>query len=105
MKYLGDNDHSISLFEAADLTTRFRENLPVFDYTIAEFFGKSALENLLSQDSCVGIRVYYGLDAEMKRRLVIVGVDDEGNDLYKDNLMEGGALCPPVCSEVNPLNT
>jgi hypothetical protein len=105
MNYTGNENHDISLNEAADLTQRFRENLPIIDHTIAEYFGKSALEELLDQNGCVGIRIYYGIDIEMKKRLVIVGVNNEGNDLYEGNLMEVGQPCPPICSESNLLNS
>lgn len=105
MNYTGNENHDISLKEAAVLTQRFRENLPVIDNTIAEYFGKSALENVLAQNGCVGIRIYYGIDLNNIKRLVITGVDYNGNDLYEGNLMEAGTICPPVCSNNNPLNT
>ena len=105
MNFTGNENHEISLNEAAEMTQRFRDNLPVIDNTIAEYFGKSALEDLLSQQDCIGIRVYYGIDSDMKKRLVIVGVNDEGNDLYNGNLMEVGGICPPNCSASNPLNS
>jgi len=103
--FTGNENHEISLNEAAEMTQRFRDNLPVIDYTIAEYFGKSALEDLLNQQDCIGIRVYYGIDSDMKKHLVIVGVNDEGNDLYEGNLMELSINCPPICSTSNPLNS
>jgi hypothetical protein len=105
MIFTGNENHEISLNEAAELTQRFRDNLPVIDNTIAEYFGKSALEDVLSQQDCVGIRVYYGIDSEMKKHLVIVGVNSDGNDLYEGALMEMTIPCPPVCSTSNPLNS
>lgn len=105
MNYTGNENHEISLNEAAELTQRFRDNLPVIDNTIAEYFGRSALEDLLSQNSCVGIRIYYGIDSSTKKRLVIVGVNSEGNDLFEGNLLEHGGICPLYCSENNPLNS
>jgi hypothetical protein len=105
MNYTGNENHEISLNDAADLTQRFRDNLPVIDNTIAEYFSKSALENLLNQQNCVGIRVYYGIDSDMKKHLVIVGVNSDGNDLYEGDLMELGRECPPYCPDTNPLNS
>ena len=105
MNFTGNENHEISLNEAAELTQRFRDNLPVIDNTIAEYFGKSALEDLLSQQDCIGIRVYYGIDSDMKKHLVIVGVNEEGNDLYNGALMELGKPCPPICPDSNPLNS
>ncbi len=105
MNYTGNENHEISLNEAAELTQRFRDNLPVIDDTIAEYFGKSALEDLLSQYGCIGIRIYYGIDSDMKKHLVMVGVNEDGNDLYDGALMERGTICPPYCSTENPLNS
>lgn len=105
MNFTGNENHEISLNEAAELTQRFRDNMPVIDNTIAEYFGKSALEDLLSQQDCIGIRVYYGIDSDMNKKLVIVGVNSDGNDLYEGALMEKGTICPPYCPSSNPLNS
>ncbi len=105
MNYTGNENHEISLNEAAELTQRFRDRLPVIDNTIGEYFGRTAMEDLLSQQGCVGIRIYYGIDANDIKKLVIVGVDNNGNDLYDGELMEAGTTCPPLCSTSNPLNS
>jgi hypothetical protein len=105
MNYTGNENHDIRLEDAAELTKRFRDNLPVIDDTIAEYFGKSALQELLDQSGCIGIRVYYGIDVNNTKRLVITGVDNNGDDLCEGNLMEAGTICPPICSNNNPLNS
>ena len=71
------------------------------------FFGRDAISALLSQDTCVGIRYYYGLDESDVQVLVLVGTDGDGNDLVgQDNLcMEVSIPCPDVCGNDNVLNS
>lgn len=105
MKFTGDENHEISLEDASRLTANYRETLTSATEATAEAFGKSSIESLLAQTNCVGMRVYYGIDASNNKRLVLVGVDAEGNDLYEGELMENGTICPPCCSTSNPLNS
>ena len=50
----------------------------------AEAFNKPAILSILKDPRCVGIRIYHGVKAGGKRnelRLILVGVDSQGNDL------------------------
>lgn len=105
MSFTGSEDHSISLTEAAELTSNYRATLSSSTEVIGEYFGKESLISLLNQTNCVGVRVYYGLDTNGVKKLVLVGVNSEGDDLYENQLMEKGLNCPPVCSASNPLNS
>jgi hypothetical protein len=52
---------------------------------MSEAFNKQALIDILKDSTCVGIRVYYGLKADAGQhsfRLIIVGVNEQGKDLY-----------------------
>jgi len=52
---------------------------------MSEAFNKQALIDILKDSTCVGIRVYYGLktgDKQNSFRLIIVGVNEQGKDLY-----------------------
>ncbi|KAA6441615.1 hypothetical protein FEM33_01095 [Dyadobacter flavalbus] len=99
-------------------------------YVKAEFFGIHTFNELISMhgDKCAGFRIYYGIREEeedasenkrligreiMKKptsRLILVPVDEDGNDLtasaqlggLKDmpamkEVMLGGPLCPSQC--------
>lgn len=105
MSFTGTEDHSISLTEAAELTSNYRATLTSANEVIGEYFGKEALLSLLNQTDCVGARIYYGLDTNGNKKLVLVGVTAEENDLYQGELMERGEPCPPICSTTNPLNS
>jgi hypothetical protein len=102
MPFTGNEDHSISLQEAAEWTKNYRNANP--NQTLAHLFGKTAIAAILNQASCVGIRIYYALDEAGVKQLIITGVDAAGNDLYNGQLAERSFRCPPDCGAVNPLN-
>ena len=61
------------------------QKLPELNFTTSEAFNKPALLEVLKDPRCVGIRIYYGvnnIDGKKGFRLVIVGVDEQGKDLY-----------------------
>lgn len=105
MNYTGNEEHAISLADAAELTARYRAqfNAETF-YIKGEYFGKNALNSLLNQVGCVGARMYYGLKADQSQCLVIVGVDSSGNDITTGEIMDFGIPCPNACSVDNALN-
>ena len=61
------------------------ESKSKLNFTMSEAFNKPALLEVLKDPRCVGIRIYYGInsvDGKQGFRLVIVGVDEQGKDLY-----------------------
>ena len=106
MNFTGNEIHDISLQDAADLTKNYRNQFSTEEnYINGEYFGKSALQSLLNQTNCVGARMYYGLKADQTQCLVIVGVDDSGNDLVNGIILDLGVPCPSSCSTSNDLNS
>jgi hypothetical protein len=65
----------------------------------SEAFNKPQLLELLKNPKCVGIRIYYGLKQGKTNELrcMIVGVDEQGKDLY----IEKGA---PASVQVSPIS-
>ncbi|MBS1271279.1 MAG: hypothetical protein MAGBODY4_00408 [Candidatus Marinimicrobia bacterium] len=102
--FTGDESHQIPLGEAAEFTARFRSSHSKDD-GIGLFYSKKFLTSVLQEPECVGIRVYFGENADGEPQPVIVGVDKDGNDLTEGIIGELGLPCPPYCSEDNPLNT
>lgn len=105
MSFTGNEDHSITLAEAADWTRNYRTANP--GDTQGHFFGKQAILDILAQNNCVGIRLYYALDNQTpaKKQLIVVGVTSDQNDLYNGLLAERSIDCPPTCGIANPLNS
>ncbi len=103
MEFTGQENHNISLSDATKMTAAFRGKNP--NMTKASFFGRDAIERILGQEGCTGIRVYYGEDASSKMSPVLVGVTAKGDDLFNGELAELGGQCPPHCAEGSPLNS
>ena len=102
--FTGSENHDIGMEEAAALTARYRARMQANEKQ-GGFFGRDAIEAILAQARCVGIRYYYGLDSENQRVLVLVGVDENENDLIQGDLAQAALPCPPRCSENNSLNS
>ena len=105
MSFTGQENHEISLQEASKMTKRYRDNQQTEGYIKSEYFGQEAIKAILQQENCVGIRIYYALDENMVKKMVLVGVDQNENDLFYGVLAEKGLVCPPSCPANNsPLN-
>lgn len=100
----GQEDHDISLAAAAELTKRYRDQKRSSDIK-GGYFGKDALQSILDQENCVGIRFYYGLDAENKQVMVLAGVLANQDDITDGVILEGSLPCPHFCGEDNELNS
>jgi len=99
-----NQDHSITLEEAAKMTASYRKTITSSDVRAAAF-GKKAITEILNQDGCIGMRMYYAKNDDGNITLVLVGMKEDGNDMYDENLAEWAALCPPFCNpSKNPLN-
>lgn len=108
----------IALRDAVDLTQRYRKAAPASEH--AGFFWADGIQELLTQPGCVGLRYYHGLGADGAYRMVLVGVDAQGNDITAPAASKrsklaaagagGGAVlldnhfpCPPYCPPDSPL--
>lgn len=104
MSFTGEEDHDISLEDAAALTASYRTEYPT--EVKGHFFGKDAIQAILDQTNCVGIRIYYGIDSGTgEKHLIIVGATAGEDDLYEGLLAERSVSCPPYCGGNNPLNS
>jgi len=104
MSFTGDEDHDITLNEASAWTENYRNSAGTGD-PIAHFFGRSKIDAILAQDYCVGIRIYYALDENSEKQLIIVGVKENEDDLYEGELAERALINPPYSGSSNPLNS
>jgi len=86
-------DHKVSITEARELVDRRRRAAE----QPAGAFKKSALERLLNQTGCVGVRIYYGMHPDGQPALVLVGVDEYGEEMLDGELLERNFPCPPFC--------
>jgi hypothetical protein len=101
MAFNGSEGEFITLNEGADLTGEFRSSNPT--QPLAYFFGREKLEELLAQDNCMGIRIYFG-EKNNTLQLVLVSANDNQDDLL-DKILDRGGPFPPRTSSTNALNS
>jgi len=104
MSFTGNEDHSMTLEEAAELTANYRKNAGE-NAIKAGFFGQEALNEILKQEDCVGIRIYYGEESDGTPKLVLVGAKANEDDIISGTICEKHAPCPPYCGVANALNS
>lgn len=103
--FTGNEGTFITLSEGSAFTQAFRNEVGDTENK-AYFFGKNKLANILSQEGCVGIRVYFGLDDKTgKYNLVLVGATSNENDMTEGYILDGGIPCPTMCGNKNSLNS
>ena len=102
--FTGLEDHTISVDDASELTRNYRMQAGKGAIK-GGFFGRAALEQVLSQEGVVGIRYYYAQENNERPVLILVGVDAFGKDMIDGFVCERALPCPPLCSPWNPLNS
>jgi hypothetical protein len=103
--------HQISYEQAKSLVDRYRVRRPVMTTTgyenslpYSETFDAKEVQRLLDQPGCVSFRIYYGMNEEVAVCLILVGVNDKGEDIIQTPqgneavILEYGVLCPPKCN-------
>ncbi len=101
--FTGNEGDKITLQEAIKFTENYR-NSEKAEAVKAEFIGKDLVEEILSQQKCVGLRLYFGKSEEGDLNIVVVGCDENGEDLYDGIILEKGVPCPPFCANNSPLS-
>jgi len=102
LQLLIDESGAISVSSASIITKRWRDNNK--GQSIANFFGKDILWQLLNLSGCVGIRLHYGLDSTGMMKPILCGVDGQGKDIPQLSA-NFSYPCPPRCAAANPLNS
>ncbi len=97
-------NHDISIEQASEMTARYR-NSSVFNGLNGGCFDKRAVQELLNQQDCEGLRYYYGMDGQNKPVLILVGVTSENHDMVQGKVLEMSVPCPNFCDEDSPLIT
>ena len=110
--------HQISLEQAVEMTSRYRENRRA-NFPLYETFERQAIDRLLATAGCEYLRIYYGMKADMQADAILVAVDTNNQDilptlqtttaeqLSADDdpiVVEDGYRCPQFCPSNSPLN-
>ena len=103
MQFTGDEAEQIPLDLAARWTRNFREKHP--GETKAHFFGRNLVQKILDQEGCMGIRLFYALDDDSQKQLVMVGADADANNQEEGVIVDRGFPCPDQCGTTDALNS
>lgn len=101
-RFTGRENHTVPLSAASAMTRSFRRTVSP-GTVIGGFFGRDAIQSILSQSGCVGIRAYYAYDEGNSPTLVLVGVNESGDDMTGGVMLERWFPCPPFCPQDNEL--
>ncbi|MFA9219999.1 MAG: hypothetical protein ACEQSL_02310 [Sediminibacterium sp.] len=104
MTFTGNEGAVITLSDGSTMTADYRATISTGD-TIALAVGKNLLNSILQQTGCMGIRMYFALDEDGNKQLVLVGVDANGDDMTAGVIVDKLSPCPKTCSTKNALNS
>lgn len=102
MAFNGTEGDAIPTIDAAALTAKWRKNNP--NARIGTFIGMDILKDILDQEGCVGIRIYYGENNDDEMEPVFVGADAEQNDIL-EIVADVSRPVPPFGGVNNALNS
>ncbi len=104
MSFNGTEGSFVTLREASDWTANYRATISSGEI-IAHFFGAEKIKDLLDQTNCVGIRIYYGIDENGKKNLILVGAKANEDDMTSGLILDRSISCPAFCGNSNGLNS
>ncbi len=94
--FTGKEEHQIDTETAMKYIGNFHATEKTWGLT-AGYMGRNIFEKILSQDGCVGIRIYNAKMDNGSLTYVIVGVDGQGHDIIAGTIGEEILPCPPIC--------
>lgn len=126
-----ESKHEISLEQAIEMTKRYRQERETIlskEYAgkdllpFSETFSRDAFDSLLQQEGCASIRLYLGMDTDLRVHAIFVGVNERDEDILpaiqqsvgamvamaetQGKVIEQGIICPPTCpTTTSPLST
>lgn len=91
-------DHRVPREKAAGLVKAFQSTAKAGEHR-ATTFNRSAFEQLLAQPDAAGIRIYRAQHENGTPTMVLVAVDQNGQDLAPEHasLAQSDHDCPPWC--------
>jgi len=113
---MNDSNHEISLQQAIDMTTLYRENKPA-DAPICETFEIAAINQLAAVSGCAYLRIYYGRKENMEIHAILVAANENNEDILPAEtatnalntgngvILEDGYRSPPDCPPKSALNS
>lgn len=118
------NANFITLTKAVTMTTLYRSDKEAILATAyqnqnilpnSETFNRNAFDTILAKAGCAAVRIYYGMDENLKIHAIIVPVNEDNEDILpeqtnnqaeeEEDIVEEGQRCPDLCPPSSPLNS
>lgn len=99
MPFPDQRDHRITREQARQMCRNFRSAGRVGGPFRAGAFQRAALDAILAQPGCMGIRFYLAQNDAEQTTLVAVGTDADGQDLDQGVMVNDLFPCPPFCGD------
>jgi len=106
------------------MTARFRaqrENILKTEFqgqnvlAICETYDRSAFDTILAKSECRAVRIYYGMDENLRIHAIIVAVDADDEDIIpvssltsiieEGDIIDNANRCPDLCPPSSELNS
>jgi len=115
----------ISLAQGIEMTSIYRKEMenilaPLFRgkdiLPVCETFDRASFEALLAETDATYIRIYLGMDKDLKIKIIAVAANSKNVDILPSaapaaldgddgNIVEDGVRCPTICPPPSDLNT
>lgn len=94
-------EHQIPLPAARALIAAHRRQAEP-DAALGGYFSRDAIDRVLAQPGCAGLRFYHGRHEDGSPALVVVGVNAAGADMTAMTI-DNHQPCPPYCDPTSAL--
>ncbi|PHR26059.1 MAG: hypothetical protein COA38_15725 [Fluviicola sp.] len=102
-----NNTNTIPVDQAVTWVTRWRESDHNLGNIKGFFIPGVDLIELLGEEGVADSRTYMAIDDDSQFHILLVAVDDSGNDMIDEAagqyVYDFTKPCPPICSETGPL--
>ena len=127
IQLFSDSNHFITLERAKEMVRMYREqrrNILKPEYAgssilpDSETFNREAIDRLIAQPRCAGLRIYYGMDEQLNTHAILIAVNENNEDLLPSAdssnmenpestgepvILEEAVRCPPNCPQTSGL--
>lgn len=104
MAFNGTEGEVIGLDKASEWTANWRQMKNDSDSN-AFFFGREKIKEILNQPDCMGIRIYFGVNDDGEKALILVGAEANEDDQIDGLIIDKAVPCPTMCGSANGLNS
>jgi hypothetical protein len=97
MPFNGNEGDWITVADAKTITQNFRQQYPTEKQ--GAFLGCNKINDILRQNDCKGLRIYFAKNAAGELTVAVVGADSREADITA-LVLDVAQPCPPFCGSI-----